>query len=193
MLSQMMKQMRANPNIIMAQIARSYAAMEVRESGRNRGRWVDAITHMGGGDCRDAGAWCAYFAWACAHQAGLATGHKLVSKTSGGVVRSWLKNPDAQITPADIKSGRETLQPGDIMVRVRRPEDLEKVYQGSTALGHAEVVIRATDAQGFIHTVGGNTNGEDSAEGDGVYEKIHGIHIDDARLIGFIRPQWQKL
>ncbi len=193
MIAKMMIDMRSHPNIIMCQIARSYAKMEVRERKSNRGRWVDAIVAMGGGDATDAGAWCVYFAWACAHQSALSTGMRLDNETSGGVVRSWHKNDENRITIAAVRAGFASPRPGDIMVRVRSAPDLSGVLQGGSAYGHAEVVLAAPDSEGWIHTVGGNTNGEDSAEGDGVYEKIKGINLDDDRLIGFIRPSWSKL
>lgn len=177
--------LREYPELFAVMTARSFAKMDVRETGHNRGRWVDAIIEMGGGDDDDAPAWCSYFVWACWHNACLALGLKLDSRTSGGVTRSWHKNPAGQYKIEDAKIG-------DLMIRVRDPNHVGRVLNGNNVPGHTEIIVKIRP-DGWIHTIGGNTISEDSAEGNGVFEKERGIHKDDPRIIGALRPSYTKL
>lgn len=173
------------PGVVAVLVARSFAMMEVREHGHNRGRWVSAIIRLGGGDDDDAPAWCAYFGWACWHIAALALGCRVVSYTSGGVARSWIRAHEG-----DRVTG--TPQPGDLMCIVRDARHVATVHAGGTMPGHMEIV-RRVNGDGTIDTIGGNTTGGDSAEGDGVYEHRGVYRLDDPRLIGFIRPRIERL
>lgn len=170
-----------NPGIVATRVGMTWAAMDVREeAGSNRGRWVDAIVEIGGGDDDDAPAWCMYFVWACWHVACLSLGLELVSRTSGSVISSWHRATDGERVDGDPIAG-------DILCRVRSVDDLAGVLAGGWAPGHAEIVIR-TRADGVIETVGGNTFSEDGAEGDGVYIHRQTYTRNDPRLLGFIRP-----
>jgi hypothetical protein len=180
-----LSRLRQHPELTAVMAARSFAKMNVVEQSHNRGRWVDAIIEMGGGDDDDAPAWCAYFAWGCWHMGCLTLGLELDSRTSGGVIRSWHKNPDAQYNIRDAKMG-------DLMIRVRDEDDVEKVLEGGTVPGHTELIVDIS-ADGWVHTIGGNTISEDSAEGNGVFEKKRGIHVDDPRIIGALRPKTKRL
>jgi hypothetical protein len=93
----------------------------------------------------------------------------------------------AQIHVDAVRSGAIKLQPGDIYCRARDAADAVKVHAGRRVLGHAELVVRDT-GDGWLHTAGGNTDGSDDRDGDGVYDKPRGIRLDDPRLIGFVRP-----
>lgn len=193
--------LRVNPGHLAVLTMKSWAALPVRESSPNRGRWVDAIVEMGGGDDEDAPAWCAYAVWAAWHSACHAIGLKLVQPTSGGVIRSWHKAPEhTRILHSDVVSGKEVLQPGDIMIRTREAKHVERVLNGSTVPGHTELFVRFDPDSGltntladWIHTAGGNTNEAGSADGQGVYDKVEGIRIDDPRLVGWIRPDFEQL
>lgn len=185
MISQALHTLQRAPGVVAVLVARSFALMQVREHGSNRGRWVDAIVEIGGGDDEAAGAWCAYFGWACWHIAALALGYRVTSRTSGGVVRSWhYATEDERVTG--------TPRPGDLMCIVRNPEHLPAVRRGETVPGHMEIVRRVYDS-GMIDTIGGNTTGGDSAEGDGVYTHESLYSVYDPRLIGFIRPTLKRL
>jgi hypothetical protein len=184
-IAQALQTLQRAPGVLAVLVARSFALMRVRERGSNRGRWVDAIVQIGGGDDEAAGAWCAYFGWACWHIAALALGYRVASHTSGGVVRSWLRaTEDERIY--------QTPQPGDLMCIVRRAEHLSAVRAGNTVPGHMEIVRRVY-GDGSLDTIGGNTTGGDSAEGDGVYMHQGVYRLDDPRLIGFIRPTLERL
>ena len=170
-----------NPGVVAARVGMTWAEMDVREElGSNRGRWVDAIVEIGGGDDEAAPAWCMYFCWACWHVAGLGLGLEVTSRTSGSVIPSWHRATDEERVDGDPIAG-------DILCRVRDVDDLAAVLAGGWAPGHAEIVIR-TRPDGGIETVGGNTFDEDGAEGDGVYIHRQTYTRDDPRLLGFIRP-----
>jgi hypothetical protein len=180
---------RDNPGDHAVVTMRTWAAMGVRETRPNRGRWVDPIISLAGGDPGDAPAWCAYAVWAAWHHAAMALGLRLVSTTSGSVAQSWLAQAGtpAQIHVDAVRSGAIKLQPGDIYCRARDAADVAKVHGGRRVLGHAELVVRDC-GDGWLHTAGGNTDGSDNRDGDGVYDKPRGIRLDDPRLIGFVRP-----
>jgi len=185
MISQALHTLQRAPGVVAVLVARSFALMQVRERGSNRGRWVDAIVEIGGGDDEAAGAWCAYFGWACWHIAALALGCRVTSRTSGGVVRSWHRATEAERI-------YQTPRPGDLMCIVRNPAHLSAVRQGQTVPGHMEIVRRVY-GDGSLDTIGGNTTGGDSAEGDGVYIHRKVYTLSDPRLIGFIRPTLKRL
>jgi hypothetical protein len=185
MIAAALRTLQRVPGVVAALVARSFALMRVRERGINRGRWVDAIVQIGGGDDEQAGAWCSYFGWACWHIAALVLGCRVVSRTSGGVVRSW-----HYATEAERVQG--TPQPGDLMCIVRDARHLDTVRAGGTVPGHLELV-RRVHADGTLDTIGGNTTSADSAEGDGVYLHRGTYTLTDPRLIGFIRPRLERL
>jgi hypothetical protein len=183
--------LRAEPGTVAAMVMRSWAALGVREDGgKNRGRWVDAIVELGGGDDEDAPAWCALAccaAWiAGCHALGL---HPLLV-TSGGVARLWQRQTrdSAILIPiAAVREGAQLL-PGDILIRGRDEAGARRIAAGQSAYGHAELVVRHVVGAEWLHTAGGNTTSADSAEGDGVYDKPRGHRVDDARIVGFVRP-----
>lgn len=185
---------RANPGVHAALTMRTWAAMRVRETRANRGRWVDPIISLAGGDPGDAPAWCAYAAWSAWHVAAMALGMRVTSRTSGSVAQSWLlqAGTPGQIHIDDVRSGKVKLQPGDIYIRTRSAADTATVHAGRRALGHAEIVIRDC-GDGWLHTAGGNTDSGDSRDGDGVHDKPRGIRLDDPRLVGFVRPVCEVL
>lgn len=185
MIASAMKALADVPGVVAARVGVSWARLGVRETdGANRGRWVDAIVEIGGGDDERADPWCMFFAWACWHVAGLALGRRVVSRTSGSVISSWHRATAAE---------RQTVpRVGDILCRVRKVSDLEAVRAGQWAPGHAEIVIRVLDG-GQLWTVGGNTFDEDGAEGDGVHLHRSTYTLADPRLIGFIRPTLDRL
>jgi hypothetical protein len=173
------------PGILAVRAALTFASMNVREeTGANRGRWVDAIVELGGGDDEAAPAWCMLFCWACWHIAALALGLEVTSRTSGSVVSSWHRATDAERVTGNPRAG-------DLLLRVRDAEDLATVRAGGWCPGHAEIVVRCDDA-GKLVTVGGNTFDEDGAEGDGVYIHRSTYTMNDDRIIGFIRPSVKR-
>jgi hypothetical protein len=192
MLSKILPHILPNPGSIAILFASGLAKIKVREQGQNRGRWVDAIIELGGGDDaegnEDGSAWCAYFVNACLWTGALVTQRKLLTKTSGGVTKSYNNlKPEERISVEDVKSGGVKLQPGDVFYRVRDASKRDSVRMGSNTLGHEGFAIRLR-GDGWIVTIEGNTDSGDSAEGSGVFMKMQGIHIDDPRLIAFGRP-----
>lgn len=189
-LPQSLGALRARPGIVAALVMRTWAGMKVRERPSNRGRWVDAIVSIGGGTPSNASAWCMYAAWAAWHSACFSLGMQLTSRTSGGVLSSWhhAKGTVSQISIDAVRSGEMTIQAGDIFIRTRDADQVARAIAGSKPVGHAEIVLSPQRKDGWIHTAGGNTNMAGSREGDGVYEKHEGIHLDDPRLVGFLRP-----
>jgi hypothetical protein len=183
--------LRAEPGTVAAMVMRSWAALGVREDGgKNRGRWVDAIVEMGGGDDEDAPAWCALACCAAWYTACHALGLHPRVVASGGVARLWQRQTVDTATLIPVSAVREGAQllPGDILIRGRDEAGARRIAAGQSAYGHAELVVRHVVGAEWIHTAGGNTTGGDSAEGDGVYDKPRGHRVDDARIVGFVRP-----
>jgi len=182
--------LRAEPGTVAAMVMRSWAALGVREDGgKNRGRWVDAIIEMGGGDDEDAPAWCALACCAAWYTACHALGLHPRVAASGGVARLWQRQTVETATLIPVSAVREgaALQAGDILIRGRDEAGARRIAAGQSAYGHAELVVRYAGGE-WIHTAGGNTTGGDSAEGDGVYDKPRGHRVDDARIVGLVRP-----
>ena len=156
----------------------SWADMGVRESGHNRGRWPTAIATYGGRDPSSDGAWCAWGVSAALLIAAHASGTELVTRTSGAVRSLWQLNPGAQTRGP---------RPGDVFIRARKADDVPAFTSGSP-LGHCGLVERVY-ADGVMHTIECNTDGDGGAEGDGVYRRT--LRTDDPRLVGYISPLWR--
>lgn len=124
--------------------------LAVREhGGNNRGEVVEKLLRDEGGHAGQP--WCVAFAAWCYEKSCQRIGEKPVI--------------DANLSTSDLrekarKLGRlvsyAKIQPGDFVV---------------FDFGHTELCLMAMDDDGVILTIGGNTNGAGSADGDGVYKK----------------------
>lgn len=188
--------LRDAPWICAVAAMRAWARLPVREDGRNRGRWVDAIIEYGGGEDESGDAWCVWCvaaAWHVACHALQMRCHIDEIRHYGGAVRMWLRaSGDQRIHVEDVIADPHLLRPGDIYVRVRDPRHVDRARDGHTAPGHVGMIVGARQ-DGWLHTVEGNTSSKDSAEGDGVYDKPKGIHIEDSRLLGYVRPACSRM
>lgn len=189
---------RAHPGLVAARTMLSWCDLRVREdAGQNRGRVVDAIQLIGG-TTRLGEAWCLRAAYAAWHAAGWALGQRpnVVDgevEDTGGTAKAWIRTHDDHKIPVDAAiDGRRSLLPGDIMIRVRDPDDREAVRGGHYRPGHAEIVTRQ-HTDGWLDTAGGNTSSRGSAEGQGCFRHPRGIHIEDPRILGFLRPEMEAL
>jgi len=126
----------------------------VREkSGRNDGREVEMYlqaTGLGKGN-----PWCAAFVRWCFDQAGIKT-----------TITAW--SPTAH-NPKDVvyyKEWKKNAQHGDVFTLY---------YYKIGRIGHTGFVNKVYNDNSMVETVEGNTNGEGSREGDGVYIKFRPI------------------
>jgi len=124
-----------------------FAGKKVRETGINRGFWVEkflASVGLGPGY-----AWCAAFSSYCIRQAGSSAG----PGKGRAAVRNWASWSKA--------SARTHVVPkrGDLVYTLN-----------ANGTGHIEFVT-GVFKDGTIGTIGGNTNMANSREGDGVYKK----------------------
>lgn len=184
--------LRQHPYLLAYATMDSWARRGVKESSHNAGRDVSAIIQSGGGDPDERPAWCAYAACDAWIRGCDAAGVRPDFVTSGGCARLWHRNPTLQITIDQVRSGQVVLRPGDIYIRGRDAAAGARIRNGGTDLGHCGLT-RVLRKDLWISTAEGNTDSEDSREGDGVYRKIKGVSLDDPRLVGFIRPKWKNL
>jgi len=142
----------------------------------------------------DKSAWCAYFAsfilqWTADHRR-----EKLVFEHSGGSVRMFHKNREKHanvIFPGDVELGNATLLPGDVIIRTRRPQDVDRAIEGTAVLGHTMLCAGFHEPTGMALTIEGNTNSTgDSEEGGGVWAKRYDF-LHDGRAVAAIRPKVQ--
>ena len=156
----------SNPRQIIATVAREYIGL--RETSKNRGphlhEFWQATGYKDGDENREP--WCSAFASFCVQEADRRSDKiKLrVPPAFAAVVQwhGWAKNP---------VNGCEVFGPGDM-----RKGGILKPLAGDIVsfrpkLSHIGIVVKDYDFGGYVETVEGNTNGEGSRDGDGVYEK----------------------
>lgn len=176
------------PRALVLGCFRSWEAMRVTESSFNRGRWVTAIATYGGRDPSSDGAWCAWGVSAALLIATHASGQgvQLVTRTDGSVRSLWQKNADRRVPIADVRAGRYKPVPCDVYVRARKASDVG-AFEAGSPLGHTGIID--SDVPTGWRTIDANTDGDGSAEGDGV--RYNTVRLDDDRLVGIIRPAWR--
>lgn len=188
----------------------SWADMGVREEkGKNRGQVVDAIHELagaarftrGGSDSdADGEPWCARAVVAAWYVAGLATRQDISRDVSlsGSVFymlhSTYNANRKLVVLAADVTDPMRQILPGDALCRYTMRPGFEHVpfeerKRSMTTGTHVEMVTRVYE-DGFVDTVGGNTDSDDARDGDGVYlhRRRYSIHQD--RVVGFVRPAW---
>lgn len=152
--------------------ALAWAARAVgeRESGRNRGPFVEHVQELAGLGSGGGFAWCACFVyWAC-RRAGVGAG-RLPSRGECAAVRRWVEWAGHH--------GR--------LVRSPRRGDIFYWLEES-GQGHIGFVL-GSPLLGIFATIEGNTDaGEGSREGDGVYRRTRTLRgLAKMHRFGFIR------
>lgn len=204
MLSRFLAESRQQAHIQALATMLAWAQEGVRESdGPNRGPVVDAIHELAGGDDEDAAAWCARAVQAAWRIAGWATLQRLdpaVSR-SGSVFyllhETHKRAPELCILSHDVTFPTAEIKPGDAMIRYSvAPEFLDvpvwERKRSMTKSAHVELVVRV-HPDGWLDTVGGNTDADDARDGDGVYLHRRRYSINEPRVVGFVRPRFLPL
>ncbi len=141
----------------------------VESGGNNNGPLVRLIQSTIGGPEREP--WCAAFVQSCLAYAELKTGQRSPIFATEHVQTMWNETPTVM---------RVKTSPLKYAIIVWR--------HGDTSSGHTGIVIEAALPKWF-KSVEGNTNGDGSRDGDGVYYK-HRDWIRNGSLIklGFLKP-----
>lgn len=147
-------------------VAREACDLYIRETGgRNRGPLVDAIQLFAAGST--GYAWCAAFCDTCLRLGFEAAGGKPPLRVgvscSSLVQRAGKKG--LVFEPQGFSLGQYPSArplPGDLLV----------LRGGETGFHHVGLVVGASQPDGRIPTIEGNTNDSGSAEGDGVYKRL---------------------
>lgn len=153
----------------------AYAALEgIRETGDNRGRFVEMIQYTVG--LKPGDSWCMAAAQTAVRFVELYKGI-ISSLPVGGHCLTVLKNspPTNQVQKTDKP------RPGDLIV-----------YQyGDTSNGHVEGIVSIYQEK-FAFTMGGNTSSGPgvNSNGDGVFYRMRSLRVPggDMRIAGFVRP-----
>jgi len=181
------------------QTMRSWAALDVREDkGKNRGWIVDAIHNICKDDPANQSAWCMQAVIAACAIAGWVSGTMLDPRisTSGSVHKQWLRTveraPELCVWASNVTNPMEQLRPGMVMIRYELINTALGHIEGNAKNGHTEIISRVYP-DGAFDTIGGNTNGADAREGDGVYEKVKHYSLNDKRVVGFWLPRFVKI
>jgi hypothetical protein len=158
-----------NPRAIIAAVAREY--LGTRETSKNRGPHLEefwkATSYPDGADNREP--WCSAFATFCVREADRRSPDlALRIPPTFAAVSQWLPwAHDARtgclvFTPLDIQLRKYTAQAGDLVSFLPH-------------LSHIGIVVSDYAGGAVIQTIEGNTNGDGSREGDGVYRKTRSL------------------
>jgi len=127
----------------------------------NRGPRVEeylASVGLGGGF-----SWCAAFVYWCFNEVAKNTKKTNPLVKTGGVLRSWNECKGKKISATDAKNNPALIKPGHIFV-----------MDFGGGLGHTGIVESVNG--GFINTIEGNTNNQNSREGSGVFKRVRKIN-----------------
>lgn len=123
----------------------------------NRGPEVDIYLKSVGLDPKSGNyPWCAAFVYWCFEQASLQTGKANPAIKTAGVLDHWNRTKGTKITMGDAMANPSKIQPGAIFIM-----DFGK------GQGHTGIVENV--GNGYITTIEGNTNNDNSREGYGVF------------------------
>lgn len=130
--------------------------IQVREhGGQNRGEVVEKLLRKEHGNPGDP--WCMAFCAALYESA----------------CAAFALKPDMDLNLSCSAGQRSAALLGRYHenVRLARAGDLVLLKGGPTGYKHVEIIISPANEAGVVATIGGNTNGAGSAEGDGVYRQ----------------------
>jgi len=141
--------------------------------GSNRGQMVSAYlasTGLGSGY-----PWCMAFVYYVFNELSKQLGQANPLPKTAGVMDHWGKaTKDEKITIEQARKDPNLIRPGQIFI-MSRP---------GRGLGHTGIVIGVDPQKGTFTTIEGNTNDQQSGEGDRVGVNVR--KIDSKTLIGFI-------
>ncbi len=141
--------------------------------GSNRGQMVSAYlasTGLGGGY-----PWCMAFVYYIFNELSKQLGQTNPLPKTAGVMNHWNTAPkDVKITIQQAKADPNLVRPGQIFI-MSRP---------GKGLGHTGIVIGVDPQKRTFTTIEGNTNDQQSGEGDRVGVNVR--RLDSNTLIGFL-------
>ncbi len=141
--------------------------------GSNRGQMVSAYlasTGLGGGY-----PWCMAFVYYIFNELSKQLGQTNPLPKTAGVMNHWNTAPkDVKITIQQAKADPNLVRPGQIFI-MSRP---------GKGLGHTGIVIGVDPQKRTFTTIEGNTNDQQSGEGDRVGVNVR--KLDSNTLIGFL-------
>lgn len=141
--------------------------------GSNRGQMVSAYlasTGLGSGY-----PWCMAFVYYVFNELSKQLGQTNPLPKTAGVMNHWSKaTKDEKITIEQARQDPNLIRPGQIFI-MSRP---------GKGLGHTGIVIGVDPQKGTFTTIEGNTNDQQSGEGDRVGVNVR--RINSKTLIGFI-------
>lgn len=141
--------------------------------GSNRGQMVSAYlasTGLGGGY-----PWCMAFVYYVFNELSKQLGQANPLPKTAGVMNHWGTAPkDVKITIEQAKADPNLVRPGQIFI-MSRP---------GKGLGHTGIVLGVDPQKRTFTTIEGNTNDQQSGEGDRVGVNVR--RLDSKTLIGFL-------
>lgn len=177
---------------VAAVISESRRWLGLREEGNNRGveieRWLSMVR------AKPGDPWCAALVYGNEVDGAKVLGLETNLPRSASACGFWIRGQAAGllcIRAEHLRRGLVYPEPGDVFIRARRgrPEDVAKILRGHFRKGHCGRVLGLDENQ-KVHTREGNTNGEGSREGDGVYDKVLDLWMPE--LVGIVRPTFKE-
>lgn len=152
------------------EIAASQIGVMEIPPGSNRGPRVEQYLACAG--CRPGDPWCASFVYWCFNEAAKSLNMKNPLARTGGCITHWLKTKGKKIPAAEATQNPDSIRPGFVFI-----------MDHGRGKGHTGIVRRV--ANGYMHTIEGNTNIAGSREGLGVAELKRKINTINAGFIDY--------
>jgi hypothetical protein len=165
-----------NPNSdgeTLAGVIKANSDVKEQPKGSNAGNEVNAYLKSVG--LKSGLPWCAAFVYYIFDQLSKRTGQTNPLPKTGGVMNHWESAAsNIKIPIANARSNHKLIKPGQIFI-MSRP---------GKGLGHTGIVVRVDPVKGTFTAIEGNTNDQQSGEGDRVGINVR--RINSKELIGFI-------
>jgi len=151
------------------------ANRQVIEQPRGANSGTEVNRYLKSVDLKLGDPWCAAFVYYIFSELSKRLSQPNPLPKTGGVMKHWETAPaDVKIKIADARTNPSLIKPGQIFIMTRPGK----------GLGHTGIVISSDPSKGTFTSIEGNTNDQQSGEGDRV--GVNTRRVNSNALVGFL-------
>ena len=151
------------------------ANRQVKEQPRGANSGTEVNRYLKSVGLKSGLPWCAAFVYYIFSELSKRLGQPNPLPKTGGVMNHWASAPaDVKIDIAKARTNPNLIKPGQIFIMTRPGK----------GLGHTGVVISSDPSKGTFTSIEGNTNDQQSGEGDRV--GVNTRRVNSKNLVGFL-------